>query len=125
MPRGGKRQGAGRPQGIHAKPRLTVELKATLAETAKRYTVDALQTIVTVMKDGRQTGTARTNAANILLDRGWGKAPQTLEHTGKNGEPIKIETLSELELARRIAFALELGARAKAAPAEEKKTETS
>jgi phage terminase small subunit len=44
------------------------------------------------------------------------------EHTGKDGEPIKVEAeISELELARRIAFALEQGARsakpAAAAPA--------
>lgn len=40
--------------------------------------------------------------------------PQKVELTGKDGGPIetKTEELSELELARRIAFALEQGARA-------------
>lgn len=49
--------------------------------------------------------------------------PERHEHSGKDGGPIKTEVtgegLSELELARRIAFALELGARKAAkAPAE-------
>lgn len=48
------------------------------------------------------------------------------EHTGKDGAPIKVEAvISELELARRIAFALEQGARAPrpaaASPAPKKK----
>jgi hypothetical protein len=34
-----------------------------------------------------------------------------VEHTGANGGVIQVESLSELELARRIAFALAQGAR--------------
>lgn len=41
--------------------------------------------------------------------------PKRVEHTGKDGKPIQTEAvgeLTDLELARRIAFALEQGARA-------------
>ena len=46
--------------------------------------------------------------------------PQKVEVTGEGGGPVKVETeISELELARRIAFALEAGARSKPTAASE------
>lgn len=39
---------------------------------------------------------------------------EKIEHAGAGGGPIKTEGMSELELARRIAFALEQGARSAA-----------
>ncbi len=39
-----------------------------------------------------------------LLDRGYGKASQAIEHSGEIGSPNKM---SDLELARRTAFMLQ------------------
>ena len=42
---------------------------------------------------------ARVAAASVLLDRGWGKAPQTVEHTGT----VKFEDMTPEQRTGRIA----------------------
>lgn len=80
--RGGKRPGAGRKPG---KPN---KLKAELMEAAKAYTEEALETLAAVMRSG-ESETARVAAADKLLDRGHGKAPQP--QTGEGGKgPVKV-----------------------------------
>ena len=46
----------------------------------------------------------KVSACKEILDRAYGKAPQFVEHTGKDGE--KLEDVSDLELARKVAFIL-------------------
>lgn len=86
MCRGGSRQGAGRPKG--AKDKATRDAGATIGELARAHAEDAIQTLVQVAKSGA-SDSARVAAANALLDRGFGRPPQALEHTGKNGGPIE------------------------------------
>lgn len=93
MSRGGKRTGAGRRSG--SKGRITVELKATLTETAKAYTVQALQALADVLVNPKAPAAAIVSAANSMLDRGWGKPPQQLEHTGAQGGPIQVSDARE------------------------------
>lgn len=108
MAYGGKREGAGRPKGV--KDRVTVELKATLTDTAKAYTVQAMQALADIMLDEKAPAAARATCANSILDRGWGKPAQPL--TGKDGLPLfdmsrlNDDELSEFErLARKAAVA--------------------
>jgi len=77
--RGGKRPGAGRPKG--AKDRATAEQGATIAELARGHSQTALQALVDIAMNG-ESEAARVSAANALLDRGFGKAPQAIEHSG-------------------------------------------
>jgi hypothetical protein len=35
---------------------------------------------------------ARVSAASALLDRGWGKPVQSMEHSGHDGGPIETST---------------------------------
>lgn len=79
---GGKREGAGRPKG--AKDRLTREAGATISELARKHTSIALETLVQIATSG-ESDAARVSAANALLDRGYGKAPQAIEHTSPDG----------------------------------------
>lgn len=53
-----------------------------------------------------ESDAARVSAANSIIDRGYGKARQAVEHTGKDGGPIETVDLSDQEAARRIAFTL-------------------
>lgn len=101
--RGGKRPGAGRPKG--AVDRATAEQKATLEELARAHTETALGVLVQVAQKS-DSDAARVSAATIILDRGYGKARQAIEHTGKDGGPIQTEDVSDTEAARRIAFTL-------------------
>lgn len=85
MARGGKREGAGRKDGSLGK--ITVELKATITETCKAYTVQAVQTWYDIMTNPSAPPAARAACANSIVDRGWGKVPQTL--IGDEANPIQ------------------------------------
>src|SRR5215471_3890967 len=43
---------------------------------ARKFTVEALETLAHVMRQPKAPPAARVMAANALLDRGWGKAAQ-------------------------------------------------
>jgi hypothetical protein len=94
--RGGKRPGAGRPKG--RKDAKTLEIEAA----AKEYAGDALRALVKVARRGKSEG-SRVAAAVALLDRGYGRPRQSLEHSGPDGGPIDVRT-NELRdrITRRI-----------------------
>jgi len=50
---------------------------------ARSHALEAIQTLAGVARNGKQEA-ARVAAAIALLDRGWGRPPQT--HTGEDGE---------------------------------------
>ena len=88
MARGGKRDGAGRPPG--SKDKATRDAGATIGELARDKTDIALKALEEVANDPEQ-GAARVSAANSLLDRGYGKPAQSVEHSGKDGGAIEIQ----------------------------------
>jgi hypothetical protein len=75
---GGKRPGAGRKPGVPNK--ATAEIQ----NAAREYTVEALETLADVMRNS-ESDQARALAADKVLDRGYGKPKQPMEHSG---EPI-------------------------------------
>lgn len=99
MPRGGKRPGAGRPPG--SKDRATVEAKATLEELARNLTPTALKTLEDVAKSS-ESDSARVSAAQAILDRGYGKPRQSVEHAGDPDNPVMFD-VPDGNLARWIA----------------------
>ena len=103
MARGGKRAGAGRPKGAVAS--ATIEQKGTLSELARSHTETAVNVLVSVAR-GSDSDAARVSAASAILDRGYGKAPQSMELSGPEGGPIETVELTATEAGRRIAFAL-------------------
>lgn len=81
---GGARPGAGR------KPGKVGAAKRALADMAKDHAEAALRTLVEIAADSEAPHAARVSAANAILDRGYGKPPQALEHTGKEGGAIVV-----------------------------------
>lgn len=75
MKRGGKRPGAGRPNGAQNKSNQAQT--ATLSEMAREYAPEALAMLAEVMRYG-VSDTARVAAANAILDRGFGR-PKPIE----------------------------------------------
>lgn len=73
MPRGGKREGAGRPKGALNKATLDVR------EAAQSFTEEALSTLAGIMRSEAQPAAARVSAAKEILDRGHGKSLQTIQ----------------------------------------------
>ena len=60
---------------------------------ARSHTRTALNVLVGVMRNTKAAAPARIAAANAILDRGWGKAPQALE-SGDNGA---LELIHKIE----------------------------
>lgn len=84
MPRGGKRANAGRKKGQRNKG--TQEVRDLIDSN-----VDLTQMVLTlkaIALDINAAPAARAVAANSLLDRRYGKAPQAI--TGANGGPLAI-----------------------------------
>lgn len=63
---------SGNPGG---KPKGHEELK----ELARSYTLEAVKTLGTIMKNSKVAASSRIMAATVLLERGWGKPVQTVE----------------------------------------------
>jgi hypothetical protein len=85
--RGGARPGAGRKRGTPDK--ATPEQKEGLEERARTHTDIALLTLVEIATTGTSEP-ARVTAANSLLDRGYGKPRQAVEHSGEGGGPLLV-----------------------------------
>ena len=59
-------------------------------DLARRYTTDAIQTLADICSSTEATPSARVSAAEVLLDRGWGKAAQKIELEGINQLPEHV-----------------------------------
>lgn len=84
---GGKRPGAGRPRG--ARNKVTAEVKAAVAELAKPHAHMAIETLVSICRDG-ESDAARVSAAQAILDRAYGKPVQAVEHGGSADSPLQV-----------------------------------
>lgn len=76
--RGGYRPGSGR------KPGKVSAAKKAISEEAKQHAEAALKALVDIAVNGTNEG-ARVSAANALLDRGYGRPTQSLDHTSSDG----------------------------------------
>lgn len=85
----------GRGKKIYTAEELRArDAKKDLRNAAKEYTDEALQTLVTIMRDEFVKPAVRVTAANIVLERGHGKATQYIET--KSTEVY--ERMSDIEL---------------------------
>jgi hypothetical protein len=68
-------------------------------ELARSYGVDAIKTLASIMRSQKAPASARSAAAQAVLDRGFGRPLQSLRHGGdENAPPLKLETLSDRQL---------------------------
>jgi hypothetical protein len=87
MPRGGIRSTSFKPgvsgnPGGRPKTPQTIEVRRIILgvrEAARELTLDALDTLATIMKDPKAPAAARISAALALLDRGHGKPYQAVD----------------------------------------------
>jgi hypothetical protein len=108
---GGARRGAGRPKG--SRDRTTIQHGATLTQMARAFTPEALETLRTIRVDSEAPASARVAACNAILDRGWGRPPQAIDHTS-GGEALDLAALGAVErqqllLAIRLACSVGKG----------------
>jgi hypothetical protein len=103
MPRGGRRSTSFRPgvsgnPGGRPKRAATVEARRIIWDVkaaARALTQDAIDTLVSIMKDVKAPAAARISAAQALLDRGHGKPAQVFEECDLT--LLSIEDLQALE----------------------------
>ena len=77
---------SGNPTG---RPKRTPEM-ARVEELARAHTDLALRTLAEIAGNPDAPPSARVGAAAALLDRGWGRAPQSVQLGGTGGGPIDI-----------------------------------
>jgi hypothetical protein len=70
-------------------PRAITDIKSL----ARSHTRTALNVLVGVMRNTDATPPARIAAANAILDRGWGRAPQAIQ----NGDDGALELIHRIE----------------------------
>ena len=102
-----KKGQSGNPGG---RPSSVLDDGRTLADVAREHTLEAIETLVGVMRDDEQTGAARVSAANAILDRGWGRPKQELgvevkndvdlvERTRRGNERVRAHNEDQARLA--------------------------
>src|ERR1700681_2275722 len=70
-------------------PKALTEIRSL----ARSHTRTALNVLVGIMRSKDATAAARVSAANAILDRGWGKATQTIE----TGDDRPLELVHRIE----------------------------
>jgi hypothetical protein len=75
---------SGNPGG---RPRVVADIQAL----ARQHTDAAIRALVAALDSPRE----RVAAAQALLDRGYGRAPQRTELTGADGGPIQTLTIED------------------------------
>ena len=86
----GKKTGGGTRRGVPNK--LTADVKAV----AQEYGQEAVDTLAQIMRGAEMPPAARVSAAKELLDRGYGKAPQTIDQTTTVKASLPVLTKEEL-----------------------------
>lgn len=87
-------------KGQSGNPGGVPKVKKEVRDLAKQYTREAVLRLAGLMRQQSDPGIA-IKAAQLLLERGWGKPQQTVEKTQTT--TVKAE-VSDTEAARMIAF---------------------
>ena len=80
----------GRPKGEHR-----------VGELARSYTLEAIETLVDLMRHGKDER-VRGTAAQALLDRGWGKAKVEVVSNAEGGYLELLRAVNEQVLAKSL-----------------------
>src|SRR5947207_1194539 len=76
---------SGNPRG---RPKQALADGRSLADVAREYTVEAVETLAAIMRNQQSPAGARADAAGKLLDRGWGKPRQEIDATISDGTSL-------------------------------------
>jgi hypothetical protein len=96
---GGRREGAGRPQG--AVNHRSLPLATLTAGLARKYGEEALNTLVAIMRDTRAPAAAQLDATREILNRGEGR-PQPSNEPFKEPPPPSASPESPEQIVAEI-----------------------
>lgn len=88
-------------KGQSGNPRGRARTPPELTEACRRLSTDAVSVLGAILRSKKSRPQDRIRAAEVLLDRGYGKAAQTVELSGPEGGPIPVavEPWSDDDLA--------------------------
>lgn len=96
-----KARGRGRPiqKGQVLNPGGRPKIPEDVKEACKAASVEAVDVLLTLMRSEDTNAGERIKAAVAILNRAWGTPAQSVEISGKEGEPLalKIEYVSKKE----------------------------
>ena len=72
-----------------------------VAELARSYTLEAIDTLVELMRDGKDER-VRGTAAQALLDRGWGKAKAEVVTSAEGSYLDALRVVNEQTIKRQL-----------------------
>ena len=79
-----QQEGVGPPRKSLPRKKIPADLRSL----ARGHTELCIKVLAGIVSQEAVPPAARVSAAGILLDRGWGRAPQP--HTGEDGKDIRI-----------------------------------
>ena len=88
-----KRRARGFKPGQSGNPGGRPKALKEVEELCRKLTPQAIERLEKILTDDDAPAAAHTKAVEIILDRGWGKAKQSVELTGENGGPVGIEVI--------------------------------
>ena len=97
--------------GVRLNPAGRSKALASVVEEARKHTADAIRVAASIMNDTKASSSSRIAAAELLLNRGWGKPTQSVELPTDPAADSPLSTASEIDTARRVALILEKGIR--------------
>lgn len=96
---------AGKRNTIKGLDKYKVDGDVNIQEEARKYSLLAIYTLAEICEDG-ETDTVRVNAANSLLDRGFGKPQQSIDLTKPTPGKAIDDQMSDDEAAEAYAATL-------------------
>ncbi len=87
------------PKGVSGNPRGRPAVPKEVTEAARAYSMTAICVLARWTKS--KNGVAAVRAAQALLDRGWGSAPQKIE-LGGGEEPLEVRSSPTPESVARL-----------------------
>lgn len=88
----------GRPRDVHG-----------IADLARAQGPTALKRLIALMRSKNER--VALQACEAVLDRGFGRPTQAVQHSGAGGGPVAVQ-FTDRDRGRRVAFLLEKGMRA-------------
>ena len=96
MPENRTKTGQFRP-GISGNPGGRPKMPEEFRQLARENSIPALQVVVNILKNPASANKDRLKAAEIILDRAWGKPVQGVEMSGRDGGPIEVKHYAKLD----------------------------
>lgn len=95
VPENRTKTGQFRP-GISGNPGGRPKMPEEFRQLARENSIPALQVVVNILKNPASANKDRLKAAEIILDRAWGKPVQGVEMSGPGGGPVEVMHYAKL-----------------------------